>query len=190
MTTRDTIHQAVRSWFKTAVALTDEQIIVRDSDGGSKGVRPDLPYLTIKLILMDEAVGTDEDVEEIAGGSGAPTIRTFGTRRGTLSIQGFGDDSSGWLEVATLRLRREAVKAVLNAAGLTVITRGGVTDISSLVDTQIESRFLREFEISYAVVDTDPEELVEAIVVEVDMTFDKFEGDPEALVTTITVDIP
>lgn len=185
MTTRETILQAARDWFKIALApdVTDANAIVRD-DGGP---RPALPYLTFKVILADLAIGTDETVREIDGTSGNPTVRAKGIRSGTLSVQGFGSDSVGWLEVATLRLIRPSVKAVLDAAGLTIITIGGVTDLSALIDNEFEDRFLREFQLSYAVVDTDAEELTELLTAEVGLILEDREDDPDPFTTDIIV---
>jgi hypothetical protein len=188
VTTRETLLQACRSWFKTALSpdVTDDNAIPADD----KGPRPKLPYLTFKLTTADLSAGVDEQVNEIGAlPDEFPTVRTRGTRRGTLSVQGFGADSAGWLEVATLRLRRPSIQAILDAAGLSVINQGGVTDISALLDTEIEPRFLREFELGYAVVDADTEDLVEMKLVEAEITFIDREGDPDPLVTTIVVDL-
>ena len=186
MTTRETILQAVRSWFKSSLGLTDLQIIPADD----KGPRPPIPYLTVKVIVADIAVGVDEEVREFTVGTEIPTVRARGIRSGTVSVQGFGSDSAGWLEVGALRLKYETIQRALTDAGLTVINRpGGVTDVSPLIDNEIEPRFLREFEISYSVIDTDAEELVEATRVEYEVTLEDQENDPDPLTVSIGIDI-
>ena len=105
-------------------------------------------------------------------------------------MQGFGSITSGWLEVATLRLQRDTIQRLLCDAGIAVIPPGGgVSDLSALVDTEIEPRYLREFEISYSVIDTDAEDLIEAERVEYDVTLEDQENDPDPLNITIGIDI-
>ena len=183
MTTRKIITQTVRDWFKAALGLTDSQIIPADD----KGPRPPLPYLTVKVITADIPVGVDESIREATT---VPTVRGRGHRSGSVSVQGFGEDSAGWLEVAALRLRYDSIQRLLCDAGITVINRGGgVSDISALVDTEIEPRYLREFEISYSVLDTDAEDLIEAARVEYDVSLRDQENDPDPLDVTIGIDI-
>lgn len=186
MTTRETILQAVRSWFKTALGITDSQIIPADD----KGPRPALPYLTVKVITADIPVGTDETIRELNPATDVPTVRGRGHRSGTVSVQGFGADSAGWMEVAALRLRYDSIQRLLSDAGIAVINRGGgVSDISALVDTEIEARYVRDFEISYTVLDTDAEDLTEAARVEYDVTLKDQESDPDPLTVSIGIDI-
>ncbi len=185
-TTREVILQAVRDWYKTALTPTvdDDQIIPANLPVGD---RPALPYLTVQVTTADIGVGTDAKVFEIDGGSGNPTFRALGQRAGSVSVQGFGEDTSGWIEVATLRLERESVKAILEAAGLTVLTIGGTTDLSALVDTSIEPRFLREYEIGYAVADQEAEELIPVATFETGLILRDGPDDPDPLVVTISI---
>lgn len=184
MTNREAITQAVREWYKSALALTDAQIIPADD----KGPRPPLPYLTVKVIVADIPTATDEPIREMTDITEIPTIRMRGQRSGTVSVQGFGADSYGWIEVATLRLGYDTIQRALCDAGLTVINRGGgITDLSALIDTEIEPRFLREYEIGYSVIDTDAEELIEAASVQIDLTLEDREDDPDPLTTTIEI---
>jgi hypothetical protein len=192
VTTRETLLQTCIDWFEAALTpdINPTSTSINAFPHDDKGPRPVPPYLTFKLTLADQAVGVDEQVNEIGAlPDEFPTVRTRGTRRGTLSVQGFGSKAAGWLEVATLRLRRPSIQAILDAAGLTVVNRGGVSDISALLDNEIEPRFLREFELGYAVVDADTEDLVEMKLVEADITFIDREGDPDPLTTTIVVDL-
>lgn len=183
-TNRENILQAVREWFKSAIALTDAQIIPADD----KGTRPPLPYLTVKVITADIPLGTDELIREVNGVTDVPTVRSRGLRFATVSINGFGADTAGMIEVATLRLGYDSILRQLADAGLAVINRGaGVTDLSVLIDTEIEPRFQRDFEISYSVLDTDAEDLVEATEARVDLTLEDLENDPDPLVTQIVI---
>jgi hypothetical protein len=191
-TNRENILQAFRDEFKALLApdLTDENCIPADgSPFSDENPRPNLPYITIKVTTADIPVGVDERIPKTEAPAAA-TVKGRGHRSGTVSVNGFGADSAGWLEVFTLRLQYETSIRRLQAAGIAVINRGGgVTDLSALVDTSIEARFLREFEISYSVVDTDAEALVEAETIEVDLILEDQENDPDPLTSTIVIDL-
>lgn len=64
--TAERILQAIRSWLasssKAGATLTDAQVIPADA----KGTRPPLPYLTVKVLVHDLAVGMDEDLDDCA----------------------------------------------------------------------------------------------------------------------------
>jgi hypothetical protein len=193
-TNRETILQTFRTAFKTALAptLTDDNCIPADGVAFSDdNPRPALPYITIKVTVADIPVGEDEDLFGIGGlPDENPTMKTRGHRSGTVSVNGYGTDTSGWFEVFALRLRNESIRRLFDDAGIAVINRGGgVTDLSPFVDTSIEPRFLREFEISYSVVDAVAEELVAAEVIEVDLTLEDQLEDPDPLTVTVVVNI-
>jgi hypothetical protein len=194
-TNRETILQTFRTAFKTALspALTDENCIPADGVAFSDdNPRPALPYITIKVTVADIPVGMDEQLFGLDGPlpAGLPTTKNRGHRSGTVTVNGFGTDTSGWLEVFALRLGYDSILRLFDDAGIAVINRGGgVTDISALVDTSIEPRFLREFEISYSVVDAVAETLIEAETIELDLILEDLEVDPDPLTTTIVIDI-
>jgi hypothetical protein len=186
-TNRDAIGEAIRQWLISALpgTATEQNIIMADDEGR----RPTLPYMTVLVTLADLPSGTDERFQETAVG-GEPTIRARGQRLGTVSIQGFGRDTSGWIEVATLRLEYDSIRDALTAEGLTVTTLGGgVTDVSALIDTEIEARYQRDFEIGYAVLDAESEELIPASLFRTDLTLTDGPGDPDPLVVTIDIAI-
>ena len=183
-TNRETILQTFRTAFKTALSptLTDQNCIPADD----KGPRPSLPYITIKVTTAGIPVGTTEQLRGESGG--LPTVKGRAHKRGLVLINGYGVDTSGWIEVFELRLVYDSIQRLFSDAGIAVIDRdGGTTDISALVDTQFEQRFLREFEISYSVVDAVAEDLVLATRAEVDLTLEDQENDPNPLTTTIVI---
>lgn len=183
MTIRDTILQTVRAWFAVSIPLVDpaSQIIPADD----KGPRPSLPYLTVKVTAADVAVGVDEKKEGSSGG--APTVTPRGIRSGSVSVQGYGAITSEWIQDATLALTSSSVQAVLTAGGLTVTTLGsGTTDLSGLLDTKFEPRFLKEFQIGYAVLGNE-ETLVELLNAEMNLTLESEPDDPDPLIVDITI---
>jgi hypothetical protein len=188
VTTRDDILQGVRTWFKTAITgLTDAQIIPHDS----KGPRPPLPYLTVKVVTADAPDGVDES-GHFDVGPGDSEWRAKGERAAVVDVQGHDTTgtttAAGWLEDAAIRLQRPDVQAVLDTAGLSIVNRGTVLDVSALLDTEIERRHLRSFEVRYTLRDTGPG-LPEAVVVEVDpIVLERYDNHPDPLIIDVTVD--
>lgn len=266
--------QGVRTWLKSngsAAGLTDAQVWV-DS---SKGTRPALPYLTVKMTASDIPVGEDEVVSRIGDtfvvGTGAtgstyalvvngeavsyvrlsadtnatvaaalvalinadadldavyaevdssaasPTFwvaamagalvtstadakltRTedgasleeqIGTRRASVSVQALGESAAEWLERSVRRLSLDSVTIDLQTAGLSIRPLGGMTDLGKLLDTAIEARVLREFEVSYAI-RTEPALMVPLETVITTATLRKSADDVSVLTSTITVEVP
>lgn len=82
--------------------------------------------------------------------SGAvPVIVRVGHRTTTVSIQGYGRETLAWLEDAFLELDSPAVKALNDAAGLSFRPAGGLTDLSSFLDTAFEHRAGRDVIATY-----------------------------------------
>jgi hypothetical protein len=117
-----------------------------------------------------------------------PVVGTGGIRSASLSVQGFGEEAAAWLERATLRLRTPAVRTLLDAAGLSVVASGGMTDLATFLDTSIEARVLREYVIAYAV-RTDPVTVTPAETAAVALTLDRELGAPDALDITTTAEL-
>jgi len=198
VSTRDEILQAVRAWFVAAIpeivasstdATAPHQIIKHDA----KGPRPGLPYLTVKVSTADEGVGVDEVRHADVGGGSPPEIsewRARGERAGVIDIQGHDAQgatvAAGWLECAVTRLTRPDIEAIIDAAGLTIVNRGTVLDVSALLDEEIERRHLRTIEVRYGVRDSGPG-LPELLTTETSMTFERYDDHPDPLVVDIDV---
>ena len=148
MSFRETILQAVRSWLKayaSSTPLTDAQVVPSEVVGTN--LRPDLPYLTVKVLVSDVPIGQDEVLHGASGSD--PTSQIRGGRRFTVSVQGFGEDAADWLATACLSLAREDVADTLTAAGLSLVQMAGATNDTDLLDTGFEARSIREFEGQY-----------------------------------------
>lgn len=179
MTIRGDILQAVRGWLKDAASLTDAQVIPADD----RGPRPALPYLTVKVTTADLQVGEDEARYGLDGA--VPTVTVHGTRRGTVSIQGFGAASEEWLATARLALRLPTTQVVLNAAGLTIVPMGAPRDISAMLDTGIAARFAWDLEVLYGV-SSAAEQETEAAIATLTSVMD---GNPSDMTTVTTIDL-
>ena len=265
--------QSVRTWLKangSAAGLTDAQVWTESS----KGPRPPLPYLTVRLLAVDIPVGQDEAVIRLGDtflvGSGAtgstytlvidgvtisyvrlvadtnvtvaaalvaainahaslttvyaevdataasPTFwvapstgsmvtstadskltrteddavteEVIGVRRATVSVQALGESAAKWLERAVWRLQLDDVLLDLEAEGLSIVASGGMTDLGKLLDTSIEARVLREFDVSYAI-RTEPTLKIPLETVAITATTRKSAGDTDTLTTTTTVGV-
>lgn len=189
MTVREAVLQACREWLKagavapTATPLTDAQVIPADD----KGPRPPLPYLTVKVTTPGTVVGAvDEQLRAVDGGSGDPTVAVRGARRATVSVNAFGDLAAEWVSEATLALQRPSILAALTVAGITVDAFGGPVDLATVLDTEIEARVLREFEVLYSLT-SDPEDVIEGLSVVLDYNA---EGTPDTLSQPMTIPTP
>ena len=173
--TRATVIAAVRAWLLLALAAAVPEVI--EADG--KGPRPVLPYLVVN-ISSATPVGTDEEIHGMDGPTPIKTVR--GLRRATVTVNGYGLSTFDMLETISLSLRTNAVRDLNTVADIEVEEFGGTTDISTLLDTQIEKRFLREFEVFYEV--TVVEEQIALAEVEIDATYES-PGLPDLTETII-----
>lgn len=159
MTVKSTILQGIRTWLKAtsaSTALTDYQVIPADD----KGLRPTLPYLTVRVgpigrVGEEEAIHT-ENVD------GDPVVNQLGLRRSIVSVNGYGEGAEEWLARAVLHLgTKAATDALDNGAGIVVVASFDPTDLSALVDTEIEARVQQDFEVFFEL-ESDDEVFVEA----------------------------
>ena len=158
MTVRDDLLTAIRRWIQLSVGFSDIEAGFASAAGVEVKVilarqdapRPAKPYLTLLLTSLDERIGEDHEVESLTG-AGAPQRQSRGARRARLSVNGYGDEAEDWLREAGLGLRRNDVGKALFEAGLGILVATPVTDISAVVDSGFEGRFLAEYEILYGV---------------------------------------
>lgn len=175
MSTREAIIQSVRAWLKSSCSLNDQQVIVSLDDGsaGKGGPRPAKPYLTVRVLVHDEVVGHDETVNDFASGQ----------RTGTLSLQGFGNQTEAWLEQAHLALSNPSARP----ANLTLTTLGGVSNATQALATGMEARFLREYRVYYAIT-SEPWPVVEFQSAELDLNLSRGAADPTPFELTATTE--
>ena len=73
-----------------------------------------------------------------------PAVVYVGRRSTTVSVQGYGRATLAWLERAFQRINAPEVQALNAAAGVALVPQGGLTDLSSLLDTAFEHRYGRD----------------------------------------------
>ena len=107
-----------------------------------------------------------------------PLVGVMCQRSATISVQAHGAGAGAWLERAVQKLALPAASDLLDAAGLTVIALGGRQDVGVLIDTSIEPRVLREFEVGYAL-RAEPETVIALEVAETSVELSEYDGDPD-----------
>lgn len=173
----ETILQAVRAWHIAACGYASDHVI----PAGGKGARPSLPYLSVRLGPATGG-GFDERREHANG------RRIYAVRRVTVAVQAYGKashDLADVLEQPVLALVDPTIAAALSAAGISIVDNGGVTPIPTMLDTEIEERYMREYVIAFALAGTAPI-AVEFAEAEIATTFTGSDAD-DPLVETITV---
>lgn len=184
-TTKKALLQAVRTWLKTELSITGDQVIPADA----KGARPPKPYLTVRVSLSDVQVGGDEVLEGLDGDENV-VLRTQGIRRATISVRGFGDPTGEWLETAVIRLPLPQAQALLNSLGLSFFSIGGLQDLSEVLGTGFEEQYLREFEAYYRYDSENQTEAdLEEVSVDIDLSSEPVNAPPFPIDVDINVDV-
>lgn len=142
--THESLLQAARAWVLLATSLPTGQVIPTDDEG----TRPPLPYITVALSMFDLEQGHDEQVLSVEAGKLKEAIR--GDRRATLTLNAYGKRGADLLALCHVSLRQRVVQDHLDKARITLTPVGQTQDISHLVDTAIEKRFVKDFYLDYA----------------------------------------
>lgn len=184
MSLHEHIIQGTRRWLKLACSITDEQVVVGDTDQ----VRPDKPYLTVKLIVEDTPVGQDEQLQK-EDNDGVQRHVMRGARRATASVQGFGVETADWLTLAYISLENPLVRAQLDEDELSIRSMTGTNDISEKIGTEFEKRFSRDFEILYGIETTEGPEVNEAQKLDLKGDFEDPANPTDALEFDLDVEV-
>ena len=182
MAVLEPIIQALREWLFQTTKLDRLQIIPADEDG----VRPELPYLTIDIVHLDDPGGTDE----LLGGTdtkGRPIAYGRGFRQGQITVNGYGPSSADLIMQASVQLTHPRILRLMCDRGFSLRPISPLLDLSELVSTKIEKRFAKDFSLQYLLVDEDPEVLVEMMQLEVELTLERTEDNVDALIDTLTI---
>ncbi len=180
MTVRDDIVQGIREWlmaYSAASPLTDEQVVPAEFSGN----RTALPYLTVRVLSYDIAVGVDELISGLDG-SDDPELSVRGQREGTVTIQAFGDQATEWLTEAKLSLNVEGAQTLLHDAGLAVALLGnGAGNIAAVLADKTELRSTQDLRVNYTI-NSITRAGVELVTVNFEGTFE--DNTPNDLVET------
>lgn len=138
------VQDAIRAWVKTASGLADGAVIWSHQDGP----RPSRPFMTVRLTAIT-ATG-DDWVESLYDGDRPAgqeiEKRVTGTREITVSVQAYTGSSTGsstataLLTKVQIALALPSIRAALNDAGIGVLSRGSVTDLSAVLEDKFEGR--------------------------------------------------
>jgi len=161
MSIKNDIIQGVRLFLKSALSLDDDSVILAHD----KGPRPALPYCVVRLISIAPQ-GEDEEIY-LLNEDEEPVLKVRGHRLAQVEVQTFGAGAEDWLDSAVLALRFPSIKAILDTAGFSISSYGGITDLTGLLDTSFESRAAMELTIAYRF-ENVPEVLVELMELDVE----------------------
>lgn len=154
----DQITIAVRGWLLEATGLDGSRIRPADDSG----TRPDLPYITIQIILQ----GVEEnEPEKIASLNADDEIveNISAQYSGTVQLDAYGRGGDELLTMAAMSLRLTKIRQYLAEQMISLQPEGGINDISILVDDDIEKRYTRDLAVHYSLVFTDDIEGVTAL---------------------------
>jgi len=128
------IIQAVRGFAKSALSLTDSQVIVYQGPG----VRPASAYCSVQFV-GDESTGIAESTT--VGTPGNLSVRVSDHRRCQVSVQTYGASADAWASsLAVMWASRHAAADVARTAGLHPARATGPRDTTVLTDTSHEPR--------------------------------------------------
>jgi len=82
------IRNGIRDWLRAGSVVPGADILDKADviPADDKGVRPAIPYMTVKVTVLGTQVGTDEDLATVDGG--VPQMKHRGERTATVSVQG------------------------------------------------------------------------------------------------------
>lgn len=148
VTKRDII-VGVRGWLIAAGregGIPNAQVV----NAESVGVRPPVPFLTVRVTTYQNYEGRPERFRVSDGASGVSAyVRT--QCRDTISVNAYGAGGEEWLARATQFLWQPDIVALNVAAGFTVEPDfGGAANLSEVLDDRYETRFQQDFAVSYA----------------------------------------
>lgn len=167
------IEQELQACVRRASGL--ERVVWTDQDG----TRPQLPYATIRVDPPDATGARDEVRVSLTPGQPAGAELTFETcsqAEFDLRVQVFtkttrGDDSA--CRIAT-RLRNSLSKqselAILSAAGVAVVDRGPVQNLTALLETRSEGRAALDVRLRTADGTTETETYIEHVKISINLS--------------------
>ena len=181
--TRLALETAIRAWLVLAGVLggvpnPDRAVIFAHQDGP----RPALPYLLVNLVVPSVQIGEDESWADDAV---TPKHHIRGNRSSTVSVNAFGTVAYDWLDLAMLRLRAPSVLALNAAAGIAVSPIGGPRDLSGLLDSGTERRWVQDFRVDFVRQTAAPEQ-EDVVELEQIVHEDTWQGEPSDRIVTIT----
>lgn len=137
--------QKVREWLIHVTGLSGGRVIPSDD----AGTRPQLPYLTVTVSVSDIEEGTDETHFDYDASDDELDVSVTMDRRATASINAYGRRGATLLAAAQRSLSKPSVQSVLDDLKIGVEANSDIQDVSELVDSEREKRFVRDFDVRY-----------------------------------------
>lgn len=174
--TRDLLNTAAREILIGLVtAITDEKVL----NAGAKGTRAKLPYWTTRVTSLGggrelgqptKVPGEVEDPDN--PGDFLPTSHMEESREASVSIQGYGPTAFGLLDQFRLAADSDGSLALQDTHNVDLVSVTGPIDISTLLDTQEETRCSVDIVLRYDAVQDDATTLIPLEEAQVDLDFD------------------
>lgn len=123
-----------------------DKLIIRDQ----AAPRPTPPYITYGWNSPATTTGVDAQGMYVEGGESV--TRITGTREGTMDFEGYGEQTSDWLESLRLAMAdRQFIRRVAAAANVNLYPDSDVQDVTRLLQSSLERRYIMTIGVGYAV---------------------------------------
>ena len=153
---RAAIGQALRQWVMNTTGLADNKVVFEYQ----AGPQPEWPYATINPTLATASQGL---YDEQAYDSGTLTHVERRTLTVSVNVYGAQGQTLAIAEAAQDGLELLSVSTILAAAGVSLIDKGQLRNLSTLEDTQFIERF--HFDVQFAAVASTPESVGQIVSV-------------------------
>lgn len=161
------LQDALYSWL--SAAITPRPVIFADQDAP----QPDRPYATIK-VLSENKLGVLDD-QSAPNNLGIASLK--GHREATIQVQFYGPGAVQLALNARNSLNKSSVLfGLFWTNGIAIVSDDEVTNVSALLETEIEERALLTLVARYAVEQTDDVGYIETV--EVENLIDENNGNP------------
>jgi len=180
--THEPIIQGLREWIHLTTKLDRLKIIPVDDPFP----RPQKPYITIDLPVLDDDGGTDEAIGGIDT-SDRPIVTGRGFRTTQATITGHGESTADLIMKASLDLVKPSILALMRTNNFSLRPISPLIAVPTLLSDKREKRFAKDFQLQYLLMDTDPEVLLEVATIEVGLTLANTDSALSDLLDTLII---
>lgn len=162
----ESLLQDIMDWVELVTSLPHGRVIPVD-DGGT---RPALPYIDVKLMGLDNEIGSDETVYGVNSQDDL-VAAVEGDREGTLTLNAYGRKGAELLAQCTASLRFPIVKRFMRDRKLAIRSAGATQDLSQLVADEREKRYAHDYFVGYSIrrEQAEPEPHVENVEADIEL---------------------
>jgi hypothetical protein len=152
------------AWAKEFSGLPANRVLVADTNF----IRPELPYVTIKIASQDNFLWSERVRSET-------TTKTRINATGILTVNAYGPGASDVLYHISHALHSESGEVFSSQNKFAIWQANDMVNLSSLVDTDIEERHVRDFNFRYTYEPTEGSGFVALEYYEIDAEFNERE---------------